>query len=57
MTEVVLIDTDVFSYIWQGRPEAEPFAPLVEGRIAARLLHDRSRGVLRRLQDLQEAVG
>lgn len=35
MTEVVLVDTDVFSYIWQGRPEAEPFAPLVEGRIAA----------------------
>lgn len=34
MTEVVLVDTDVFSYIWQGRPEAEPFAPLVEGRIA-----------------------
>lgn len=33
--EVVLLDTDVFSYLWQQRPEAEKFAPLVEGRVVA----------------------
>lgn len=35
MTGVVLVDTDVFSYIWQDKPEATPFVPHIEGRIAA----------------------
>lgn len=35
MTEVVLLDTDVFSYLWTGRPEAGPYRLLVEGRYAA----------------------
>lgn len=35
MIEAVLVDTDVFSYIWQGRPEGARFVPHIEGRIAA----------------------
>lgn len=31
----VLVDTDVFSYLWQGRPEAAEFAGLVVGQVAA----------------------
>jgi len=33
--DVVLVDTDVFSYLWQNRPEGAPFRPLVEGRVVA----------------------
>lgn len=33
--EVVLVDTDVFSYLWQNRPEAADYRHLVEGRILA----------------------
>lgn len=33
--EIVLLDTDVFSFLWQDRPEGEPYRPLVAGRIAA----------------------
>lgn len=35
MTDVVLVDTDVFSYLWQGRPEGKAFEHLVVGKIAA----------------------
>lgn len=31
--EAVLLDTDVFSFLWQDRPEAAPYRPLVRGRI------------------------
>lgn len=31
--EAVLLDTDVFSFLWQDRPEAAPYRPLVTGRI------------------------
>lgn len=33
--EVVLVDTDVFSYLWQDRPEAVDYRHLVEGRVLA----------------------
>lgn len=33
--EIVLLDTDVFSFLWQDRPEGEPYRPLVAGRIVA----------------------
>jgi predicted nucleic acid-binding protein len=31
--EAVLLDTDVFSFLWQDRPEAAPYRPLVAGRL------------------------
>ncbi len=31
--EAVLVDTDVFSFLWQDRPEAAPYRPLVADRI------------------------
>jgi predicted nucleic acid-binding protein len=31
----VLVDTDVFSYLWAGRPEAAQFADQVAGQVAA----------------------
>jgi predicted nucleic acid-binding protein len=31
----LLLDTDVFSYLWQRRPEAEPFRSVVEGATLA----------------------
>lgn len=33
MPTTLLVDTDVFSYLWQERPEAETFRPVVEGAI------------------------
>lgn len=33
--ETVLLDTDVFSYLWQDRPEADGFKPMVSGRVLA----------------------
>ncbi len=27
--EAVLLDTDVFSFLWQDRPEAAPYRPLI----------------------------
>ena len=33
--EFALVDTDVFSYLWQDRPEAAVYRPLVEGRVVA----------------------
>jgi len=31
----ILVDTDVFSFLWQGRPEAGQFGPLLEGQVGA----------------------
>ena len=31
----LVVDTDVFSYLWQARPEAERFRPVVEGATLA----------------------
>lgn len=33
--EVALVDTDVFSFLWQDRPEAADYRSLVEGQILA----------------------
>jgi tRNA(fMet)-specific endonuclease VapC len=33
--EIVLVDTDVFSYLWQDRPEAVAYRKHVAGRIVA----------------------
>ena len=33
-SDSVVVDTNVFSYIWQRRPEAALFLPFVEGRLA-----------------------
>jgi tRNA(fMet)-specific endonuclease VapC len=33
MTNYVLVDTDVFSYLWQNRPEGVPYAPILQGSI------------------------
>lgn len=35
MTDIVLLDTDVFSYLWTGRADGASYRPLVEGRYAA----------------------
>jgi tRNA(fMet)-specific endonuclease VapC len=35
VSDVVLLDTDVFSYLWADRPEASAYRPLVEGRYVA----------------------
>lgn len=35
MPSTLLIDTDVFSNLWQGRPEAETFRPMVQGATLA----------------------
>lgn len=35
MPTALLVDTDVFSYLWQGRLEAEAFRPVVEGTTLA----------------------
>lgn len=31
--QYIVVDTDVFSYIWQGHPEASKFAPALQGKI------------------------
>jgi len=33
MPSYVIVDTDVFSYIWQGRPEATQFEPALRNKI------------------------
>jgi tRNA(fMet)-specific endonuclease VapC len=35
MPTTVLVDTDVFSYLWQSHPESDRFRPIVEGATLA----------------------
>lgn len=35
MQSVCLVDTDIFSYLWQDRPESRKFRSLLEGRVLA----------------------
>jgi tRNA(fMet)-specific endonuclease VapC len=33
MTSYIVVDTDVFSFIWQGREQGRPYEPYIQGRI------------------------
>lgn len=42
MPGTILVDTDVFSYLWQARPEAQRFRRIVEGAVLALVTNNRN---------------